>query len=787
MSLSSDPIGLSFPRMHPTTGSSAFGQGSPGPQEEESLRNVVRVLRKRRYIVLGCTLGALLIAVTVCALLPNQYTATATLLVDKDNSAGLDLGSLSSLASAVGGSDDVKTDLQTHATVLQSDTTALKVVRNLGLEKVAPYNVRPGMFGWNPHLKAELGLPLENAPFTRERILKKIDKRLDVQTTDDTRLITVAYRDHDPQRAASIANDFVNTYIQDYLQAKFQATAQASDWLSAQLNNLKSRVADAQQKLSDYERQTGLSVLMLGLSGDGNQGQMGGSGGVGMSGTSIPAVDKLMALNQELTAAEGDRITKEAIYRLTQTQSPEVVLGLSAGGLSSAGGSSVLSGAGLTVLQGLRQQEAALRVEYGDALTKYGAKNPHLAELQGQLTAIDQSIQQELLRINQRAKNDFELAKQTEDGIRESYTRQQEEVNKLNDSTVQLELLAGEALSSRELYNGLYAKLQEANIEAGVHATNLSLVDPARPPATPTRPNWLTWPAIGLGAGLLVGLSAAFIRENFDDSIVTPDQAETVAWFPLLSYIPLVRDRDGHGLRRSIGQTGSEQSLLVSRPNTPIAEAYRSLRTAIQLSAADAPIRTLLVTSPMGGDGKTTSAYNMAVAFAQNGTRVLIVDADMRKPRLHTMFGELRSPGLSEVLTGGGDLSQAVKQHRAVENLCLLSAGTAPPNPADLLGSKRLEAVLEDARQHFGLVIIDSPPVLMVTDPVILSTKVDGTIVVIRSGVTTRLVLKRASEVLSRSSGRKLGIVINGVDTRSVEYYYSYGYYGDGKYYGEEA
>jgi capsular exopolysaccharide synthesis family protein len=731
--------------------------------------------------------AGLLISVAVCALLPNEYKATATLFVDKDSSGGLDLGSLSSVASAVGGTDDVKTSLTTHATVLQSDTTALQVIHNLGLEKVSPYSVGPGIFGWNKHLKAELGMPLENAPYTRERILDKIDKRMEVKITADTRLITVAYRDHDPQRAAAIANNFVVTYVHEYLQAKFQATAQASDWLQDQLNTLKSRVSDAQQKLSDYERQTGLSVLMLGLSGNGDQqgGSMGG--GVGISGSSIPAVEKLMALNQELTAAEGDRITKEAIYHLTQTQSPEVVLGLSGGGLVAAGGSSAISGGGLAALQGLRQQEASVRAEYGDAISKYGTKNPHIAELQGQLSAIDQSIQQELSRINQRAKNDYELAKQTESGISASYSRQQDEVNKLNDSTVKLELLAGEAISSRELYNGLYAKLQEANVEAGVQATNLTLVDAARPPATATRPNWLTWPGIGLGAGLLLGIGIAFLRENFDDSIITTEQVESVSWFPVLSFIPSVREKDGLPGSSQTGETKEDRSFLISRPNTPMAESYRTLRTAIQLSAIDVPLRTLLITSPMSADGKTTSSYNLAVAFAQNGIRVVIIDADMRKPRLHTFFDVNRTPGLSEVLTGSATFSETVVRHSSVESLYFLPAGTPPPNPAELLGSRRLDAVLDEARKEFDLVLVDSPPLLVVTDPVILSTRVDGTILVIRSGRTTKKVLKRASEILARSSGRKLGIVLNGVDTRSVEYYYSYGYYGDDKYYGEEA
>jgi capsular exopolysaccharide synthesis family protein len=763
----------------------AQDSGHDGPKEEESLRDLVRVLRKRKFFVLGCALATLLIGVLACIVIPDQYTSTATLLVDKDSSGGLDLGSLSGLASAVAGGDDLKTEMQTHSTMLQSETTVLHVVEKLGLDQISPYKYKQSFWGRKPELRAEQGLPLEKAKARRERIFKMIVKNLKVDPQQDSRLINVSFSDHDPERAADIANAFVTTYTQDYLQSRFQATAQASDWLSGQLNNLKSRVAAAQQKLSDYERRTGLGILTLGMGGEGG-GQSGGN--AISSGTQIPAVEKLATLNQELTAAEADRISKEAVYRLTQTKSPDVVLGLGSSNLTSGGaGESPAQQSSLALLQSLRQQQASLQMAYADALTKYGARNPHLAQLEGQMTAIKKAIGDELQRINERARNDFELARQTEDGIRKAYLQQEQEVNKLNNSTIQLEVLAGEALSSRRLYEELYGKLQEASIQAGVRATNLNLVDVARPSATPTRPNWMLYPAVGLGVGLLLGIGGAFVWENLDDTIVTPDQVEQLAWFPVLTYIP-----QSDLSKTSLGRTGGvenpmDPSLLVSRPNSPEAEAYRVLRTSILLSTVNEQVRTLLVTSPLSGDGKTTVCYNLAVAFAQHGKRVLLVDADMRKPRMHYLFRLPKSPGLSNVLSGMAPLTECVRQHPVTTGLSFLPAGTSPPNPAELLGAKRFDSLLEESKQQFDLVIIDSPPVLLVTDPVAISMKVDGTIVVVRSRSTTRPILNRAAETLARSDGRKLGFVVNGVDTNSVEYYYSYGYYGNKEYYEEEA
>jgi polysaccharide biosynthesis transport protein len=772
-----------------TKSHSSFQSTSPGGSdlhEEESLRDIIRVLRKRRGVIFAWAVCALAIAYLYCALTKSTYTSTATLLVDKQGSSGVDVGSLSGLASSLTGEDDVKTELTTHATVLQNDTTTLMVIHELGLDKV--YEYRPGLFGWNRDIKAELGRPLEQAPATRERLLKIVEGKLKVSQTADTRLITVSYTDQNPQRAAEVANAYVNEYIHEYLLSHFQATARASDWLQIQLNDLKAKVADSQQKLSDYESKTGLSVLMLGMGGgSGGSGSSGGGGGM-----HIPAVDKLALLNQELTAAESDRITKEAIYHLTQTQSPDVVSGLESSALaSSATGPTVITeGQGLGALDQLRAQQAALRMQYGDYQTKYGPNNPHITELQGQLTSLNQSIRDELKRINERAKNDVDLARKTEDGLRRAYNEQQVQVNKLNDDTIELQVLAGEALSNRDLYNGLFTRLQEASISAGVSATNLDLVDEARATTIPTKPNWKLYPVVGLGSGLFLGIAFAFMRENLDESIVTTDQVEKIGLLPVLSYIPLIRADDqqrGKPVEGGPPVNPQEQSLLITRPNAPAAEAYRALRTAILLSSADEPLRVLLTTSPLGGDGKSTITYNLAVAFAQHGRRVLLLDGDMRKPSAHTFFHAPKAPGLSEVLTGSIPLADVMVQHESLPNLCLLPSGTTPPNPAELLDSKRFDALLEETRQQFDLILIDSPPVLMVTDPVILSTKTDGALIILRSQKTTKPVLKRAVEVLSRSYGRKLGFVVNGMDTKSVEYYYTYGYYGDNKYYGEEA
>lgn len=776
--LSADPSDLEQTSFPPAT----------GLREEESLRSLVQVLRKRRVFVIIAVVIGFLLALALCAVIPVQYSSTATLLISKDQAGGVNLGSLSDMASALGGGDDLKTDIQTHAALLQSDATVLQVIRELDLQDKKPYKYTTSILNLHPQLKAEMGLPFDRAPAMQERMIRIFDRHLKVAPVQDTRLITVEFRGRDPQGVSLIANKLVDVYIQKYLQTKFQATAAASNWLSSQLADLKKRAEDSQAKLSDYERKTGLSVLMLGASGSADS-----SGNPVGGGMHIPQLDRLAALNSELTAAEANRIAKEAIYRLAESESPDVVLGIGNSDLASVGGgSSVVSqGSGLALLQGLRQQQAALDMEYSDAVTKYGARNPHLTELKAQSSALERQIQTEMQRIRQRAHNDFTLAEQNEASIQREYKKQEATVSRLNDSTSQLEILAGEAQSSRALYNTLYTQLQEANVQAGEKATNLILADPARPNVTPTRPDWLTYPAIGMAVGLFFGIAGAFARENLDDKITSLEQIEQISSYPVLTVIPESRHEGllSPQLGRKPGNVAHVMNpgMLLSNPHTAMSESFRSLRTAIQLSSAGKPIQTILVTSPMAGEGKSSISTHLSVAFALQDKRVLLIDADLRKPMQAIQFALPKGPGLSEVLVGARSFDECVATIDSTPGLSVLVAGTSPPNPSELLGSARLDELLARARKDYDLVVIDSPPSLFVTDAIIMAGKVDGTLVTIRAGKTTKPAVVRVCKNLAQSDGRKLGFILNGVNTNSSEYYYSYGYHGKNDYYAEEA
>jgi polysaccharide biosynthesis transport protein len=775
MSLSNDPSkGMIAPYLpqHPESRrvddfSFRFGEG-------ESLKGVWSVVRKRKKSIWAAGFVGILLALGVCVMMSRQYLGVATIEVQKTDAAETSLRANSDpLPSTM---DAVKGDIATHMSVLQSPNVLLAVVRDLHLENEPPFKFKPSLIGYlngaNAHVEDEMkrGLTLEQAPYTRDRILGIFQKKLKVENTPDTRLITIEYLNPDPNRAAQIANAIVQQYVT--YEARSQATTDAQRWLSDQLDELKTNYDNSQDKLASFEQQSGLNGMVLGALG-----QTGGSGGT----THVPALDALDALNQQLTAAQADRISKEAIYKLTQSKDPEAVASLAAtagdAGISNAAAESAVGGAGLELLRSFRQQQAALRVTYNDMLTKYGPNNQHLIETKSQLDTVNTQIAEEISRINDRARQQYLFAAQREDGIRAAFNEAQKQAGDLNVSAVKLQSLSQEAAASRQLYDSLYGKLKELNIQAGLRATNISVADPARPPSAPKRPNPPLYIALGLIAGLFTGVTSAFVREHMDDTVTVALQLQSGANLPMLGNIPT-----SPGVRSLSADSNLETSPLINDPRSAGAESFRSLRTAIQVASQSGRLRTLLVTSPLFGEGKSTVAYNTAVAFALSGRRVLLLDADMRKPHLHDFFDRPCSPGLSDVLIGKAKAGSCIYPHRTLPTLSLLPAGSETIASAELLESTEFDVLLATLTGEYDLIIADSPPILLLTDARVLSEKFGATIAVVRARQTTRTVLKSLSSVLEMSGSRAVGIVLNGVDTNSIDYFDAYGHHGNGDY-----
>jgi capsular exopolysaccharide synthesis family protein len=690
-----------------------------------------------------------------------RYKATATIELNDEKSSGADM--FSSLASLAGGDpEELKTRIETETAVIQNDSIALAVMNKMGMLRLE---------NSDRYSKEEAA--------RREGLVGNFKAHLQVKEVGNSRLIAITYTDRDPVQAAKIANQVVAEYKSYLLSSSFSSSKEVSQWLSAQLGDLSDQVAKTQQAVGEFERSHNLSAAMLGLStlggGSGSVSPFGGSGGSSGSGgsVSIPELERLSVLNNEVTQAEAVRLGREAIYRLTATENPDLISSLGSSTLPGLSGSTVLSqGSGLETLNMLRAQEATLRLSYANAETKYGAKNPHLTEIANQLKSLHDQMQIEMDKIKVRAKNDLVLAQGNEKALRSTFEAQKQITSKMNDDVVQLGVLMAQARSSRDLYDALYGRLQAANIDAGNSATNVTVADPARPPGRPWMPQPFLFITIGFWGGLLLGAGMAYLLESQDDTLTDSFQVETLTNLPVLGMIPFHRMET---IPRE-GALASESSSFLVAPESATAEAFRSLRSGLTLSGAGRKLRILSITSALPGEGKSYTVYNLGLAFAATGVKVLILDADLRRPRQHAFFRATREDGLADVLVGLKSFDDALITHPVEPNLTLMPAGRQSPLAAELLGSGEIGKVFEAARKRFEIVLVDNPPSLPVADAIIVGTYCDGTIGVLRSGRTTRKALQRFVQSLARNHIHILGLVIEAVDMSATEYRSVYGY-----------
>ncbi len=746
------------------------------PEDQVSLRELALVPWKRRTIVLGCAAICVSAAILVCYLMRPRYKATAMIELNEAKSSGAEM--LSNMASLeTGDPDELKTRIETEVAVIKDDSIALAVMGKMGMLRLE----NPDRFSKEPGpVVSEEALPAQQ----REALIGNFEGHLTVKEVESSRLIAITYTSRDPAEAAKIANQVVAEYKSYLLNSNFNSSKEVSQWLSAQLGGLSDEVTKSQTAVAEFERTHNLSSAMLGLaalSGGPTPGSGSGSSGGG-GGVEIPELERLTELNQEVTQAEAARLSQEAIYRLTATENPDLISSLGSSSLPGVSGSSVLSqGGGLDMLNALRQQEAAARVAYATAETKYGAKNPHLAEIANQLQSLHDQIQMEIGKIKQRAKNDLVLAEQNEQALRSAFEAQKLVTSKMNDDVVQLGVLMAQARSSRDLYDILYARLQEANIDAGNSATNVTVADPARPPGSPYLPQPLLFIVLGLFGGLVLGVGLAYLLESQDDTLADSFQVESVSNLPVLGLIPFHRMES----KPREGALAAESSSFLGAPESASAESFRSLRSGLTLSGIGRKLKVISITSALPGEGKSYTVYNLGLAFAAAGLRVLIVDADLRRPRQHALFRAPQEDGLTDVLAGLKSFDDVLVPHPIEPNLSLLTSGRNSPLASELLGSSEIGKVFEAARARFDVTLVDNAPVLPVADAIIVGTHCDGTIGVLRAGRTSRKALRRFAQTLARNRVHILGIVIEAVDMSATEYRSVYGYNVQ-SYYGEK-
>lgn len=736
------------------------------PEKELTLRDLLSIYRRRSRIVYGTLLVFIVLGALYCAISTRRYEAKGTIQVQKQGSDAMGLESMmSGAADSASDALGANINLQTQANILQSDTLALRTIEDLHLEQTQDFKQH-----WNPigmvlgwftpdGVTDQPNADLECAPQRRRRVLRIFAKNLKVKPVGGTRLIEVSYLNPDPNVAAAVVNKLTQSLIDYSFRTRYDATQQASQWLSGQMGDLRQESENLQAKVVDLQKETG--VYSLGMMDA--QGREQAYSGV---------LDQLQQTTAALNAAKQNLILKGAVAHAAETGDAEMLSGLA--GNQIVGQSQAVANS-LSLIQNLRQQEATQQANLQEMQAKFGSSYPKLAEIRGSLAGIDRSLREEIVRVKGRAESDYRIAQQTEAGTEQQYGLAKQQADKLNDKAVQYAIVRQEAEESRGLYEDLTKRLRAAGVLEGLKPSDITVVDPGRVPAKPSKPNVPLYMAITLGGGFFLGCCGALLVDTLDNKINSIEDVEGLIGKTVLGALPFVKEEDGKG-----------SVISVTVPQSPYAESIRAIRSALLLWQSSAPPKVVLVTSSLAGEGKSSFSTNLAAMLAQQGHRVLLIDADLRRGQLYKRFDLKSRPGLSEILAGLGK-NTSISSALDIPKLFVLPAGTTPPNPSELLGSQSMGTYIEQWRQEYDFVILDGAPLLPVTDSVSLHALADASILLVRSGVAEKPQVKRSYQMLTKNADHLVGVVINGLRANSESYYGYYGYKKYGYKYKEDA
>jgi exopolysaccharide transport family protein len=719
--------------------------------QESALGEYVRVLMKRKWTVLTCLITIFSIVAIASLKMTPVYEASGSIAINKPDSGLVNFNN--SPTFSVDYYDP--TEMETEVKILQSDLLALQVIKELALDR------RPEFGGRTSTLPSSLDLapdPLQADSGRTTSLLSSFRGSLRVALAPSTHIIEVHYRSPDKDLAANVVNTLMTTYTENNFKSRFDSTMQASDWLSKQLVDLQMKVETSQEKLVRYQKEHEI---------------------LGIDEKQNITTAKLDELNKALTAAESERMDKESVYRLVEAGDTDTIAS-AANVLDDAGAGSQSA---TNLLETLRTKAADLKIQAAELSTQFGPSYPKLAQINNQLNEIDTQLVAETKKISGKIKGQYMAALQREGMLHDALEKQKQEANKLNESAIEYSLLKRDLDTNRQLYEGLLEKLKQAGVSAGLRSNNFRIVDVARVPPAPIEPNIPRNLSFAFMLGLTSGIGLAFLLEGLDSTVRTTEQAQMISGLPPLGMIPLGSrsTREGANSKRLVIASSSKEAVeLITqvRPQSQMAESYRALRTSLLLSNLGAPPKVIMVTSALPQEGKTTTSINTAVVLAQKGIRVLLIDADLRRPSIHKTLGMGPRSGLSNVLTGSATLENAITRSPILPNLDVLPAGTPPPNPAELLASTNMRDVLQQLRGEYDHVVVDTPPTLSVTDAVVLSPRADAIVLVIRSGQTTKQALRRSRDILTQVNAKVSGVLLNAVDLSSPDYYYYYEYQG---------
>ena len=717
---------------------------SSGGDRQVHLADYVRILYKRRWI--GMTAFVLVVAVTAV----NTFTATriyearTRLLIE---SGDQNVVKFEQVVDEERGRPDYYT---TQYSILQSRALARKTLDSLKLWDHAYFGGRSGpppepgvvtkllrtvrgLFGGREAEAApgtaENQIPARDETAAQSRAIDAFVGRLQVAQIRNSRLVDVKYRLPDPALATAIVNALAQNYIDQNLEFKFMASQEASDWLGARLDEQRKEVEQAEASLQQYREQTDA---------------------ISLQDSENIVVQKLTDLNAAVTRAKMERIQREALYhQLRASQKNPSQLDTFPAILSN------------TFIQQQKAELASLQAQLATLSERFGDKHPDIQKLRTAIQVSQAKLSGEIGKVVQSVESEYQAALSQERSLVSALNSQVAEAHSMNRKAINYSVLAREVDSTKQIYDSLLQRAKETGVSGELRSSNIRVIDPAERPRGSVSPNRRRAMMMAGAGGLLLAFVLVFFFEYMDSRMKNPEDIKALG-IPHLGLLPIVNAKTLAG----------GYPLLSRGVPANFSEAFRAIRTNVLFSTATPGARSVVVTSTGPGEGKSMVACNMAVGLAQAGQRVLLIDADMRKPKVHTIFDVAPEPGLSNLLVGNAKASESVRK-MSVSGLWVLPSGLIPPNPSELLGSQRLRDFIHSLGQHFDWVIIDSPPVMAVTDAALVAHHATGVLFVVGSEMTSRHAAARALDQLENAQARFIGAVLNRVDLERNAFYYS--------------
>lgn len=699
------------------------------PATDTSLSETLITLKKRKLVLLSALALGVLFGLYKAVTQVRLFEAFGKIQVRTGSSNEFKLNALTSM------DDDPLRKMQTEVAILTSDTLMASVARDLNLQNNADF------------LEIKGSVPHRNLddPGVRQDLVQRLQTSLKITLVPKTDIIRISFSSLNAKLSADIVNKVIADYIQRSYETRFASTQRVSQWLSSQLDDLKQQVETSQAQMMDLQKRLGT----LGFDSTHNQ--------------VSSALDDLAKASAQAKLA---RIIAESRYRLLSGMDPNSI----------ESSLDALPGQPQAELTSLRTTLATARASYAQLTATLGPNHPQVKTAKAQIDELVKEVDAEQNRLLIQARENFLLAKANQEQTNAALEEQKTDAYKLRDDLVEYTIRQREFESNRTLYEGLLQRLRTAGIQAGLESTEIDIVDqavvPFAPMLKPQSTIILTYSLLGLIAGVLL----IFLLESLDTGLRSIAEIESITELPSLAIIPRARRASAEQLAAM--STVERNVNVLTQPKSQFTEAFRSLRTALLLSTAGHEPKFILFTSSTPSEGKTTAASNLAVILAQRGTRVLLIDADLRRPNIHHRFGLNGKIGLSTILSGQTRLEDSVQMIKEVPGLDILASGPVPPFPTEMLSSATMTELLRHAGDIYTHIVIDSPPILSVTDGVLLSRQVDAVVLVVRHGKSSKHVVRRGRDLLARSGAPLVGIVLNAVDLNAPEYYGYYGYSG---------